>query len=110
MHGAVASFELGKEVTAAVLADLETAPIAEPLRATLRLLQQMTLAPQSLERAHLQAALAAGVEREALRDAIYVAAAFNVIVRMADAMDFRLPDAAGNAASAKSLLRFGYRL
>lgn len=110
MHGAVASFELGKDLTAAVLADLDTAPIAEPLRATLRVLREMTLAPQSMTRAHVQQALDAGVDREALRDAIYVAAAFNVIVRMADAMDFRLPDAAGNEASARSLLRFGYRL
>jgi len=66
-----------------VLADYETAPIDERLRETLRFLETMTLRPEKLD---ATAALAAGVSREALRDAAYVCAAFNLIARYADAI------------------------
>ena len=58
----------------AILADYETAPIDERLRATLHFLA--TLDPSR--------ALAAGVSREALRDAVEVKAGFDLITRFAD--------------------------
>lgn len=58
----------------AILADYETAPIDERLRGTLHFL--VTLEPER--------ALAAGVSREALRDAANVKAAFDLITRFAD--------------------------
>ena len=66
-----------------MLADYETAPIDERLRETLRFLETTTLRPEKLD---ATAALAAGVSREALRDAAYVCAAFNLIARYADAI------------------------
>ena len=66
-----------------MLDDYESAPIDEGLRETLRFLETMTLRPEELD---ASLALAAGVSREALRDAAYVAAAFNVITRFADAI------------------------
>jgi alkylhydroperoxidase family enzyme len=66
-----------------VLADYESAPIDARLRETLRFLQAMTLSPETLDAGP---ALAAGVTREALRDAAYVCAAFNLITRFADAI------------------------
>jgi hypothetical protein len=57
-----------------VLRDYETAPIDEKLRATLHFLK--TLDPER--------ALAAGVSREALRDAVEVKAGFDLITRFAD--------------------------
>jgi hypothetical protein len=66
-----------------VLDDYESAPIEERLRETLRFLETMTLDPERLDATR---ALDAGVSREALRDAAYVAAAFNVITRYADAL------------------------
>jgi hypothetical protein len=65
-----------------VLADYESAPIEEPLRATLHFL--VTLDPAR--------ALAAGVSREALRDAVEVKAAFDLITRFADTIGAQ-PDA-----------------
>jgi alkylhydroperoxidase family enzyme len=93
-----------------VLRDPETAPISQELRATLLFLRVMTLDPDRLTTDHVAATHAAGVDREALRDAIYVATCFNTIVRMADALGFELLDEPGYQASAKMLLRFGYRL
>jgi len=69
-----------------VLADYETAPIDERLRQTLRFLEAMTLRPEELD---ASAALAAGVSRDALRDAAYVCAAFNLIARFADTIGAR---------------------
>jgi alkylhydroperoxidase family enzyme len=66
-----------------VLDDYESAQIEERLRETLRFLETMTLDPERLDATR---ALDAGVSREALRDAAYVAAAFNVITRYADAL------------------------
>jgi alkylhydroperoxidase family enzyme len=68
----------------AVLADHLTAPIGDGLRATLTFLQTMTLRPAELGSADAAAVRAAGVPQEALRDAIYVAWAFNLISRVAD--------------------------
>jgi hypothetical protein len=58
----------------AVIADYESAPIDEKLRGALHFL--VTLDPSR--------AFAAGVSREALRDAVDVKAAFDVITRFAD--------------------------
>ena len=66
-----------------MLADHRTAPIDARLREALSFLEGMTLRPGELD---ASAALAAGVSREALRDAAYVAAAFNLIDRFADAI------------------------
>jgi alkylhydroperoxidase family enzyme len=64
-----------------VLDDYESAPIDDRMRETLRFLETMTLRPAELDASR---ALAAGVSREALRDAAYVCAAFNLITRFAD--------------------------
>jgi alkylhydroperoxidase family enzyme len=68
----------------AVLRDFRSAPIGEPLRATLAFLERMTLEPDRLGPQDAAAVRAAGVAGEALREAIYVAAAFNLITRVAD--------------------------
>ena len=66
-----------------MLADYESAPIDERLRETLRFLETMTLRPDELDASR---ALAAGVARQALRDAADVCAGFNLITRFADAI------------------------
>jgi alkylhydroperoxidase family enzyme len=93
-----------------VLRDPQSAPISDELRAALVFLRQMTLDPDGLSADHVAATRAAGVDREKLRDAIYVATIFNVIDRVADGLGFDLLDEAGFAKTAKILLRFGYKL
>ena len=66
-----------------MLVDHETAPIDERLRETLTFLETMTLRHEELDASR---ALAAGVSRQALRDAADVCAAFNLITRFADAI------------------------
>ncbi len=72
-----------------MLTDFETAPIGDGLRETLRFLRTMTVAPETLGPADAARVLAAGVSPEALRDAVDVAAGFNLITRFADTIGAR---------------------
>ena len=90
-HGAVASYALGEEVWNAVVADWRTAPLRPELRATLAFIEVLTLRPDELTEADADAAYAAGVSREALRDAATICALFNMITRLADALGWDVP-------------------
>ncbi|MDB4959426.1 MAG: alkylhydroperoxidase AhpD family core protein [Myxococcales bacterium] len=100
---------MGDDKVAAVLADLETAPIAEPLRAMLRMLRGVTKDHAAVSAEDMKRVLAAGVTPAQIRDALAVGFAFNVITRLADTFAFEIPPAAGFAASAKMLLSRGYK-
>jgi uncharacterized peroxidase-related enzyme len=92
----------------AALSDLETAPIDEPLRATLRMLGKLTR-EQAVTADDMRAVLAAGVSREQIEDALAVSFAFNTTDRLADAFGFFVPGPKAFEAGAKFLLRRGYR-
>jgi uncharacterized peroxidase-related enzyme len=109
-HGAVASTVLGDEITKAVFADPGTAPIAPRLRAALGLVRKLTLAPEEVGPGDLRAILSAGVSEDAVRDAVYVCFAFNLIDRVSDALGFDLMDEKGYRRGAQVLLKVGYKL
>ena len=71
-------------------------------------LEKMTLSTVTVDDA--RALKAAGVSKEAAQDALFVAFCFNQIVRIADALGWEVTSPQSFAASAKSLLKFGYRL
>jgi alkylhydroperoxidase family enzyme len=93
-----------------VLRDYRTAPVSEKLRATLAFLEKMTLQPEALSPSDAQRARDAGASDAELTEAAWVAAAFNVIDRLADAMGFDLQTPQGAKKGALALLKFGYRL
>src|SRR5271170_7653875 len=101
---------MGNPAVAAVLADLDTAPIEESLRATLRFLQMVTREPSAVTADDVRAVLATGVTKQQLEDALAVCFAFNVIDRLADTFEFHIPSDAAFAASAKMLLTRGYKM
>lgn len=92
----------------AVLADWRTAPIEPALRATLGFLETLTLTPESIGLTDVEAVQAAGVSEQALLDAIYICAAFNLIDRVADALGFDIP--ASFTKGAASQLQRGYQM
>jgi alkylhydroperoxidase family enzyme len=100
---------LGHEVVATVLADLDTAPIAEPLRATLRFLRKVTRHHQAVDPADVHALFGLGLTRRHVEDALAVCFAFNVITRLADTFEFEVGSAESFDAGAKHLLSRGYR-
>jgi uncharacterized peroxidase-related enzyme len=93
---------------AACLADLESAPVAEPLRATLRMLGKLTREGK-VAAEDMREVLAAGVSPQQVQDALAVCAAFNTTDRLADAFGFELLSPEGFEAGAKYLLKRGYR-
>jgi uncharacterized peroxidase-related enzyme len=92
----------------AVLGDLESAPVEEPLRATLRMLGKLT-AEGKLSAGDMREVLAAGVSPQQVEDALAVCVAFNTTDRLADAFGFEVLSPEGFEAGAKYLLKRGYR-
>ena len=93
----------------AVLADVDRAPIAEPLRATLKFLRKVTREHESVTPDDVRALLAFGVTRAQVEDALHVGFAFNVITRLADTFEFEVGPRAAFDAGARMLLSRGYQ-
>ena len=91
-----------------MLDDWRTAPVDEPLRATLGLLERVTLEPESVRREHVDEVRSAGASDEAIDDALHVCALFNVIDRIADSLGFANPGPAYFAGAAPGFLERGY--
>jgi uncharacterized peroxidase-related enzyme len=108
-HGAVARGAYRDEAkVSAALSNLDTAPLGEPLRATLRMLRKLAR-EQSVNTNDMRAVLAAGVSRQQVEDALAVAFAFNTINRLADAFGFFVPGPQAFETGARYLLARGYR-
>jgi uncharacterized peroxidase-related enzyme len=93
---------------AAVLADLDSAPVEEGLRATLRMLGKLTREGK-VDADDMRQVLSAGVTRQQVADALAVGAAFNTTGRLADAFGFAVLSPEGFEAGARYLLKRGYR-
>jgi alkylhydroperoxidase family enzyme len=74
----------------------------------LGLLETFTLEPERLTPSAVRAVLDAGVTREAIRDAFYVAFLFNTYDRLADTLGWELPDQRYYAKAGQFLLKKGY--
>lgn len=68
----------------------------------------LTLRPDELTGADAEVAYAAGVSKEALRDATTVCALFNMITRLADSLGWEIPSPDRLAARAPAMLEGGY--
>ncbi len=107
-HSATARIWYGDAAkVTATLSDLESAPIDERLRATLRMLAKLTREHQ-VSAEDMQQVLAAGVSREQILDALAVCLAFNITDRLASAFAFEIPEQAAMDAGARYLLKRGY--
>ncbi len=93
---------------ATTLDNIDTAPIGEQLRVTLRMLGKLTR-DHAVTAADIRELRTANVSAEQIRDALAVCLAFNVTDRLANAFGFEVPSPAGFEAGAKYLLRRGYR-
>jgi uncharacterized peroxidase-related enzyme len=92
----------------AALENWRTAPIDARLRAMLGFLEKLTLSPDSLTAADARQLRSAGLSDAAIEDAIHVCTLFSVYDRLADALEFDIPDEKGFAQSATMLLKRGY--
>jgi alkylhydroperoxidase family enzyme len=101
---------LGKEVVDQALADPETAPLDDRVKATLRLLRKVTKEHAAVTADDMRAVLATGVDRRQIEDALYVGFCFNIIDRLADTFEFWVGPPETFEMSAKMLLKRGYEL
>jgi len=92
-----------------ILDDYRTAAIDEKLRAMLGLLVTFTLHPDELNAAAIRPVLDAGVSKDAIRDAFYVAFLFNTYDRLADTLGWELPQKSYYPKAGKRLLEKGYK-
>ncbi len=108
-HTAVAKMAYKDETkVAAVLSDLETAPIEAPLRATLWMLRKLTREGE-VTAEDMRRVLSSGVSREQIEDALAVYFVFDTTARLANAFGFELPSQEAFEAGAKYLSARGYR-
>ena len=75
----------------------------------LGLLEKFTLTPDSLAAPDIQTVLDAGVTREAIVDAFYVAFLFNTYDRLADTLGWELPASQYYSKAGQFLLKRGYQ-
>ena len=108
-HSAVAQRAYGDgKAVSALLSDVDTAAIEEPLRATLIMLRKLTR-ENTVDTDDMRAVLAAGATRQQIEDALTVCFSFNVIGRLADTFGFSVPGPEAFESGAKYLLARGYR-
>lgn len=91
-----------------MLQDWRTAPVRAELRAMLGFIEKLTLEPERVTSADIAPLRAAGINDDAITDAIHVCAAFNVIDRIADAFEFHVPPAEEFKRGASGMLQRGY--
>ena len=101
---------LGDKLTGEILTDWRTAPISEKLRAVLCFIVQLTNAPERIGPHDIAALRELGLSHRAIIDATYICVGFNIINRIADAMDFKVPQTKVFVKGAWFTRRFGYRL
>lgn len=86
----------------------KTGALRKEARAILPFLEKLTLSPNEVGPEDVRKLREAGLSNEAIRDAIYVCVAFNVIDRIADAFDFEVPAPDHVRTAARFLLKMGY--
>jgi uncharacterized peroxidase-related enzyme len=108
VHTATAeAFGIPEGLLEALLADLDTAPVDERIRAVLRYVGKLTTAPARLTDDDAAAVLAAGWDERALHDAVIVCALFNFMNRMVNGLGIKA-DESYFALSGKRLRDVGY--
>lgn len=69
----------------------------------------MTLEPEQLELADVDALRELGISDPAIEEAIEVAFLFNIIDRLADTFDFHMPTQANLVWTVRILVKLGYK-
>jgi alkylhydroperoxidase family enzyme len=92
--------------TLAASADAAAASVPDALA----FLEKLTLEPELVSAADVASLRSLSISDEAIEDAVHVCVVFNILDRVADALDFAVPDRAASDRSAITLLRRGYAM
>jgi uncharacterized peroxidase-related enzyme len=105
-HSAIAAQEMGWDALTA----WDDERLGPRLSAVCRFVEKLTREPDAIGADDLARARAAGVDDAALLEAVYVACLFNVINRIANALEFTHASETSRLRGAAVLRRLGYRL
>jgi alkylhydroperoxidase family enzyme len=78
------------------------------MRAILGYLEKVALTPTEVGADDIVPLREAGLDDEAIQEALYVCFLFNLMDRLADAFDFDLPSEKGHRQTGQILYRLGY--
>jgi len=102
--------ETTQDLVKAVLENWETAPVNDRLRSVLGFLQKLTLDPQQVTVADIEALRSCGVSEKAIEEAIYVCFAFSVMDRLVDALAFDIPTSKHFKIGGSFIYKLGYKV
>jgi uncharacterized peroxidase-related enzyme len=105
-HGEIAALELGRDV----MTRLDAGTLSPRAAAAAAFLEALTRDPEAMSAADVERASAAGVDHDALAEAIYVAFFFNTMNRVVDALGFEHRSDRDRRRGAAILRRRGYRI
>lgn len=97
-------------MTEAVLSGNLRTRISPKLEAALQLIEKLTLHPHQVQPQDIEPMRALNIGQRTIHDAILICSGFNIIDRVADALDFAIPSAQEFEKGAKFLMAFGYRM
>ncbi len=92
------------------LEDPASADVGEKVRTTLVFLGKVTQTPGLVGPEDVAPMRAAGLSDEAIEEALHVATMFNIIVRLADAFEFELPNRENTKKEGAMLFKRGYKM
>ena len=92
-----------------VLEDWRSAPVSTELRAALGFIEALTMRPSEVDAGDIAPLRAAGLSDTDIQDVAAVCAAFNIIVRIADTLDFEVPSEAELERLAPKMAQRRYR-
>jgi uncharacterized peroxidase-related enzyme len=110
VHTEIANRRLPGGVTASRLDDWRHAGFDGRIAATFEFLEKVTLVPAEVRAEDADRLRAQGATDDAIVDALHVAFVFNLVNRIANALDFEWGSDADLLAGARILNRLGYRL
>jgi alkylhydroperoxidase family enzyme len=99
---------LGEALIQAAFDDWRVAPVSEPVRAALGLIVALSEHPETPPFAQVAHARAQGVSDAAIEQVIHICGAFHMIVRIADALGFEVPDVSPASGYGRAALARGY--
>jgi uncharacterized peroxidase-related enzyme len=105
-HAEIAAKDLGRDV----FARLDEGRLSPRASAAAAFLEALTRDPNTVSADDIERARSAGVQHDALAEAIYVAFMFNTINRVADALGFEHRSDRDRRRGADALRRLGYQL
>lgn len=109
-HSAIAiELNVDPQLLKAILTDLATAPIEEPLRPVFTLIRKLTLTPSKITQEDIDQVLAAGWDQQAVSDAIAICSLFNFMNRLVDGFGLEKPSQAQLSGMVEMINHKGYQ-